>query len=190
MFFFFNPEESHYLKNKNKTKRNQTKQYKTKQNKTKQNKTKNGVTTFLAVYCFPGSHFSTFSHNSFFYVCLFVSYCFVFEEREVINWMACVIPATHSINYLKFWFCWLIEGRVNQLALFLFDFKVKPCEFLRKKKRNDSGAVKNAVSTLFQHEVRYFNVCLALIEIYSFAVFPYSIKVIVNNYRAVFTWLS
>ena len=70
----------------------------------------------------------------FFYVCLFVSYCFVSEEREVINWMACVIPATHSINYLKFWFCWLIEGRVNQLALFLFDFKVKPCEFLRKKK--------------------------------------------------------
>ena len=56
-----------------------------------------------------------------------------------------------------------------------------------KKKRNDSGAVKNAVSTLFQREVRYFNVCLALIEIYSFAVFPYSIKVIVNNYRAVFT---
>ena len=129
MFFFFNPEESHYLKNKNKTKRNQTKQY-----KTKQNKTKNGVTTFLAVFCFPGSYFSTFSHNWFFYVCLFVSYCFVFEEREVINWMACVIPATHSINYLKFWFCWLIEGRVNQLALFLFDFKVKPCEFLRKKK--------------------------------------------------------
>ena len=127
--FFFNPEESHYLKNKNKTKRNQTKQY-----KTKQNKTKNGVTTFLAVFCFPGSYFSTFSHNWFFYVCLFVSYCFVFEEREVINWMACVIPATHSINYLKFWFCWLIEGRVNQLALFLFDFKVKPCEFLRKKK--------------------------------------------------------
>ena len=50
------------------------------------------------------------------------------------------------------------------------------------KKRNDAGAVKNAVSTLFQHEVRYFNVPLALTEIYSFAVFPYSIKVIVNIY--------
>ena len=97
-FFFFNPKEPLFKKQK----QNKTEPNKTIQNKTKQNKTKNGVTTFLAVYCFPGSHFSTFSHNSFFYVCLFVSYGFVFEEREVINWMACVIPATHSINYLKF----------------------------------------------------------------------------------------
>ena len=115
------------------------------------------------------------------FVCLLVIVLFL-KREGVINWMACVIPATHSINYLQFWFCWSIEGRVSTLALFLFGFKVKRCKFLRKKKRNDSGAVKNAVSTLFQHEVRYFNVCLALTEIYSFAVFPYYIKVIVNIY--------
>ena len=130
-YFFFFILKSHYSKNKNKTKRNQTKQNKNKKKK------KKGVTSFLAVYCFPGSHFSTFNHNSFFNVCLFVCLLVIvlFLKREgVINWMACVIPATHSINYLQFWFCWSIEGRVNTLALFLFGFKVKRCKFLRKKK--------------------------------------------------------
>ena len=144
------------------------------------------MTTFLAVYCFPGSHFSTFNHNSFFnvclFVCLFVSYCFVSEERGG-NQLDGMCNSSYAFYKLPTVLILLIDWRKSKyFSAFLIRFQSQAMQVSEEKKRNDSGAVKNAVSTLYQHEVRYFNVCLALTEIYSFAVFPYYIKVIVNIY--------